>query len=159
AALAALAVALANPVLLEEQRDPLQSVVAVVVDRSQSQDIGNRSEVTDRTLAQMQATLARFPQSDVRQVEAGRGDAADDRTQTRLFGALSNALRDVPPSRVAGSIMITDGQVHDAPTQAEASGGPLHVLLTGDEDEFDRRIQFERAPRFGIVGRAIDMTY
>ncbi|SFI90980.1 hypothetical protein [Aerobium aerolatum] len=159
AALGALAVALANPVLLEEQRDPLQSVVAVVVDRSQSQDIGDRNDVTDRALAEMQARLARFPQFDVRVVEAGRADAADDGTQTRLFGALGNALRDVPPSRIAGSIMITDGQVHDAPAQAEPALGPLHVLLTGDEEEFDRRIQFERAPRFGIVGRAIDMTY
>jgi hypothetical protein len=159
AALAALAVALLNPVLLDEQREPLQSVVALVVDRSQSQDIGNRAETTDRAVEELQSRLARFPQFDVRVVEAGRADSADDRTQTRLFGALDSAFRDVPPSRVAGSIMVTDGQVHDAPAQAEAGGAPLHVLVTGDEDEFDRRIRFERAPRFGIVGRPVDLTY
>ncbi|TYR29972.1 hypothetical protein FY036_18910 [Mesorhizobium microcysteis] len=159
AALAALAVALLNPVLLDEQREPLQSVVALVVDRSQSQDIGDRAETTDRAVEELQARLARFPQFDVRVVEAGRADSADDRTQTRLFGALDSAFRDVPPSRVAGSIMVTDGQVHDAPAQAEAGGAPLHVLVTGDEDEFDRRIRFERAPRFGIVGRPVDLTY
>ena len=159
AALGALAVALLNPVLLDEQRDPLQSVVALVVDRSQSQDIGDRSETTDSALAELQARLARFPQFDVRVVEAGRADAADDGTQTRLFGAIDSALRDVPPSRVAGAIMITDGQVHDIPEQAEALGAPLHALVTGDEDEFDRRIRFERAPRFGIVGRPVDLTY
>jgi hypothetical protein len=159
AAFAALAAALLNPVLLDEQRDPLQSVVALVVDRSQSQDIGDRSLTTDRAVAEIQNRLARFPQFDVRLVEAGRAGVADDRTQTRLFGALDGALRDVPPSRVAGAIMVTDGQVHDAPAQANALGAPLHVLVTGDEDEFDRRIRFERAPRFGIVGRALDMTY
>ena len=159
AALGALAVALLNPVLLDEQRDPLQSVVALVVDRSQSQDIGDRTEVTDRALSELQARFARFPQFDVRVVETGRADAADDGTRTRLFGALDSALRDVPPSRVAGAIMITDGQVHDIPEQAEALGAPLHALVTGNEEEFDRRIRFERAPRFGIVGRPVDLTY
>ena len=159
AAFAALAIALLNPVLLDEERDPLQSVVALVVDRSQSQDIGDRAETTEAAVETLQARLARFPQFDVRVVEAGRASAADDRTQTRLFGALDNAFRDVPPSRVAGAIMITDGQVHDVPAQVDESGAPLHVLVTGEEDEFDRRIRFERAPRFGIVGRPVDLTY
>ncbi|MFC3722637.1 hypothetical protein [Neoaquamicrobium sediminum] len=159
AAFAALAIALLNPVLLDEERDPLQSVVALVVDRSQSQDIGDRAETTEAAVETLQARLARFPQFDLRVVEAGRASAADDRTQTRLFGALDNAFRDVPPSRVAGAIMITDGQVHDVPAQVDESGAPLHVLVTGEEDEFDRRIRFERAPRFGIVGRPVDLTY
>ena len=47
AALAALALALVNPVFLDEVRDPLKSVVAIVVDRSQSQDIGERMKQTD----------------------------------------------------------------------------------------------------------------
>ena len=37
-ALAALLMALVNPVLYQEEREPLQSVVSVVVDRSQSQN-------------------------------------------------------------------------------------------------------------------------
>lgn len=159
AAAAALALALANPVLLDEEREPLQSVVALVVDRSQSQDIGDRSETTDRAVAELQARLARFGQFDVRTVEAGRADAADDRTRTRLFGALEGAFRDVPPSRIAGAIMVTDGQVHDIPENASGFAAPLHALITGDEDERDRRIRFERAPRFGIVGRELEMTY
>ncbi|MEO4001382.1 hypothetical protein [Mesorhizobium sp. CAU 1732] len=159
AAFAALALALLNPVLLDEQREPLQSVVALIVDRSQSQDIGDRAAVTDRAVEDLQSRLARFPQFDVRVVEAGRADAADDRTETRLFGALDSAFRDVPPSRVAGAMMVTDGQVHDVPAQLESMHAPLHVLVTGDEDEMDRRIRFEKAPRFGIVGRPLDMTY
>ena len=63
--------------------------------------------------------LARFKQFDVRVVEAGKAEAAeDDRTETRLFGALESAFRDVPPSRIAGAIMVTDGQVHDVPGSA-----------------------------------------
>ncbi|TWG61118.1 MULTISPECIES: membrane protein [unclassified Aminobacter] len=159
AALAALGIALANPVLLDEEREPLQSVVALVVDRSQSQDIGDRMATTDAAVEELRARLSRFPQFDVRVVEAGRADAADDRTQTRLFHEIDSAFRDVPPSRVAGAIMVTDGQVHDVPADPGSISAPLHVLVTGEEGEFDRRIRFERAPRFGIVGKPVEMTY
>ncbi|MEP0277939.1 MAG: hypothetical protein ABJE35_17345, partial [Nitratireductor sp.] len=107
AAFAALALALLNPVLLDEERDPLQSVVAVVVDRSQSQDIGARQATTDQAVEALKARLGRFSQFDVRVVEAGRASEADDRTQTRLFSALESAFRDVPPSRIGGAVMVT----------------------------------------------------
>ncbi|MBO6727006.1 MAG: hypothetical protein JJ911_15195 [Rhizobiaceae bacterium] len=155
----ALAVAVANPALLAEEREPLKSVVALIVDRSQSQNIGDREATTDAALAELQARLGRFRQFEVRTVETGRASAADERTETRLFGALESAMRDVPPSRIGGAVMITDGQVHDIPENATTFGGPLHALITGDEDESDRRIRFERAPRFGIVGREMEMTY
>ncbi len=159
AALAALAAALLNPVLLSEEREPLKSVVALIVDRSQSQDIGQRNAQTSAALEGLKERLSRFRQFEVRVVEAGRADAADDRTETRLFGALDSALRDVPPSRVGGAIMITDGQVHDAPKTAAGINAPLHALITGEEGERDRRIRFEKAPRFGIVDKPLAMTY
>lgn len=160
AALVALALALLNPALMDEQREPLKSVVALVVDRSQSQAIGERTTQTDAALEEIKARLARFPQFETRVVETGRAGAADERVETRLFDAAGQLLRDVPPSRIAGTVMITDGQVHDAPAAPGAAAtGPLHVLVTGEEDEFDRRIRFERAPRFGIVGRPVELTY
>jgi len=158
AAFAAIAAALINPVLLDEDREPLKSVVALVVDRSQSQDIRDRTLQTDEAVAGLQERLARFRQFEVRTVEAGRSGAADERTQTRLFSALDSAFRDVPPSRIAGAIMITDGQVHDAPATSTFSA-PLHALITGEEGERDRRVRFEKAPRFGLVGKPLDLTY
>lgn len=157
-AFAALALALFNPVLLDEEREPLQSVVALIVDRSQSQDIGERMEQTDAALEELRARLERFPQFELREVEAG-GPGSDDRTETRLFGAVESAFRDVPPSRVGGAVLITDGQVHDLPAALGDLPAPIHSLITGEADEFDRRIRFERAPRFGIVGRQMDMSY
>ncbi len=158
-ALAALAAALFNPVFLDESREPLKSVVALIVDRSPSQDIGERTRQTDEALAGLQQRLGRFNQFDVRVVEAGKPEAAEERTETRLFSALEGAFRDVPPSRIGGAIMITDGQVHDAPTGAPDFHAPLHALITGHEHEKDRRIRFENAPRFGLVGKPLDMSY
>ncbi|MBT1156592.1 hypothetical protein J1C56_13405 [Aminobacter anthyllidis] len=155
AALAALGLALANPVILDEEREPLKSVVAIVVDRSQSQDIGDRTAQTNAAVEGLKERLARFRQFEVRVVEAGR---TDDRTETRLFAGLESAFHDVPPSRIGGAVMITDGQVHDVPA-APVINAPLHALITGNADERDRRIRFEQAQRFGIVGKPLDMTY
>ena len=158
-ALLALGAALLNPVFLDEEREALKSVVAVIVDRSQSQDIGDRAKQTDEALAGLQQRLGRFNQFEVRVVEAGKSEAADERTQTRLFSALEGAFRDVPPSRIGGAIMITDGEVHDAPAGRPDFNAPLHALITGNDHEKDRRIRFENAPRFGLVGKPLDMTY
>lgn len=158
-ALVALAAALLNPAFLDEDREPLKSVVAVVVDRSQSQEIGERTAQTDAALAGVKDRLARFKQFDVRIVEAGQAGATEDRTETRLFSALDSAFRDVPPSRIGGAIMITDGEVHDAPAGTPEFAAPLHALITGNDHEKDRRIRFERAPRFGLVGKPLDMSY
>lgn len=155
AALAAIGLALANPVMLDEQREPLKSVVALIVDRSQSQQIGDRTSQTDQAVEGMKERLARFRQFEVRVVEGGR---LDDRTETRLFSVLDGAFHDVPPSRIAGAVMISDGQVHDVPG-APVVNAPLHALITGRADERDRRIRFEKTPRFGIVGKPLDMTY
>ncbi|TPK68852.1 MULTISPECIES: hypothetical protein [unclassified Mesorhizobium] len=158
-ALLALAAALFNPVFLNEEREPQQSVVALIVDRSQSQDIGERTKQTDEALAGLEQRLGRFKQFDVRVVEAGKSEAAEERTETRLFGALENAFRDVPPSRIGGAVMITDGEVHDAPAGAPDFNAPLHALITGNDHDKDRRIRFENAPRFALVGKPLDMTY
>ena len=62
----------------------------------------------------------------------------------------------MPPDRVAGAIMITDGRVHDVPADAAALGfaAPLHALITGHKDEIDRRVVLTATPRFGIVGQS-----
>ncbi|WP_062228618.1 hypothetical protein [Aureimonas frigidaquae] len=160
-ALAALLLALANPVVLREQRDPLQSVVSLVVDRSQSQSIENRNAQTDATVAGLRASLSNYPQFDVRVVEADRPAEGNSDATTALFSALGSSLADVPPGRVAGAIMVTDGQVHDIPDNAAALGfdAPLHGLITGRPDEFDRRIEVVSAPRFGLVEQPQQLSF
>jgi hypothetical protein len=160
-AVAALVLALFNPIVVNEEREPLKSVVAIIADRSQSQDIGTRSADTDTALTQVQAALAKLPQFEVRTVETGRSAENDDATSTRLFGALNGAFRDVPPARIGGAIMITDGQIHDIPPNKSGLGfnAPVHGLITGTPNEIDRRIQFVRAPRFGLTGKPQQITY
>jgi hypothetical protein len=151
--------ALANPSLTREDRDPLSSVAVVVVDKSPSQSFGDRTRQADEARAAIVNRLGHIPGLDLRVVEAGQSDGETD--GTRLFTALGTALSDVPSDRIAGAIMITDGRVHDVPADAAALGfaAPVHALITGNKNERDRRVALLAAPRFGIVGQSQTITY
>jgi hypothetical protein len=152
-AMARMGLALANPSMTPEDRDPIPSVAAVIVDKSPSQSFGDRAQQTDAVRKELVNRLNRIPGLEVRVAEAGQADGETD--GTRLFSALSSMLADVPPDRVAGAIMITDGRVHDVPANANALGlsAPLHALITGHAGERDRRVVLTNAPRFGIVNQ------
>src|SRR5277367_2152434 len=159
AALALIVLALANPSFTREDREPLSSVAVVVVDKSPSQNFGQRTRETAEAREALVNELKKIKGLEVRLVEAGQADGETD--GTRLFGALSSALSDVPVDRVAGAFLITDGRVHDIPANATALGfqAPLHALITGVSGERDRRIAISAAPRFGIVGQTQTITY
>jgi hypothetical protein len=158
-AIALFVLALANPSLTREDRDPLTSVAVVVVDKSPSQEFGERTKQTEAARAELSERLGKIPGIEVRFAEAGQADGEND--GTRLFNALSAALADVPHDRIAGAIMITDGRVHDVPADPAALGfnAPVHALITGHKGERDRRIAISAAPRFGIVGQPQTITY
>jgi hypothetical protein len=158
-ALALILLALANPSFTREDREPLSSVAAVVIDKSPSQNFGERTRETREAQEALVDSLKKIRGLEVRVVEAGQADGETD--GTRLFGALSSALSDVPIDRVAGAFLITDGRVHDIPANAAGLGfqAPVHALITGRKDERDRRIAITAAPRFGIVGQVQTITY
>src|ERR1043166_8345883 len=159
AALALILLALANPSFTREDREPLSSVAAVVIDKSPSQNFGDRIRETAQAQEALVDALKKVKGLEVRVVEAGQADGETD--GTKLFGALSSALSDVPVDRVAGAFLITDGRVHDIPANAGAVGfqAPVHALITGRKNERDRRIAISAAPRFGIVGQTQTVTY
>lgn len=145
--------ALTDPSLVREDRDPLKDVVAVVIDQSASQKIGPRAAQTQAAQEKIKASLEALGNIEARFVSAGGTSANNDGTQ--LFKALTGALADVPPDRVGGAILVTDGVVHDIPAAVAQLGfkAPLHALITGREGERDRRIELVEAPRFGLVGK------
>lgn len=153
--------ALANPSLTREEREPLSTVVAVVVDQSASQDFGERTAMTQAARAELDTRLARLREqgAEIRFIDAGGGAGEVD--GTRLFTALSAGLADVPPERVAGAIFLTDGRVHDIPATIAALGfhAPVHAIISGQEGERDRRVALTSTPRFGIVGQNQTIGY
>nr|WP_070961172.1 hypothetical protein [Hyphomonas sp. Mor2] len=141
--------ALSNPAIIEEEREPLPSVAALVVDRSDSMRFGARTEIASEVYEALRAELEANPSIDLRVVETQtEGDG------TRMIGALEGLMADVPRDRIAGAIMITEGQIHDMPETLSRVRelGPVHGLITGDPDASDRRITLVQAPNFDIVG-------
>src|ERR1700761_4112235 len=86
-ALALFVLALANPSITREDRDPLTSVAAVIIDKSPSQEFSDRTAQTEGGRARVAEQLGKIPGIEPRFVEAGQSDGETD--GTRLFTALS----------------------------------------------------------------------
>jgi hypothetical protein len=163
AAIAFLLAIIANPALVQEKRTPQRDVAVVVLDESPSQGIGDRAAASEAALKTLTAELGKEHDLDVRVVRTGKPEPGAGDDGTRLFTALNRELADIPRQRLAGVVMITDGEVHDVPggdakAAAAQLGAPLHVLLSGHPGEGDRRLVVKQAPSFGLVGKEAPLT-
>ena len=156
--------ALADPNWREEERSYLPDVAFVVRDLTASQGIDVRPEqmqALEAEIAQRLATLSDRPGAaplEVREItvtDSGER-AGESKPGSLLLSALAEAAAEVSADRIAGAILLTDGQAHDAEVMTEFPA-PVHVILTGREDEWDRRLVLETAPAFAIVGEAIEL--
>ena len=153
AAAVVLLAALVNPALQVEQRKPLSDIVLVIVDDSASQRLGDRADQTARALAAVQRQVAALPDTELRihHVRDGAGDGG-----TLAMAALAEAVAAEPRARLAGAILISDGRVHDL-NLAPDLPAPLHLLLTGRESDWDRRLVIQNAPAFAIIGEEVKL--
>jgi hypothetical protein len=148
--------ALLNPSWRQEDRAPLFSVALVVVDETTSNRIDDRGALTSETLAEIEARLGAIAETGEIEYQVIRvPDRGED--GSRLLSALAEAAAELSPDRIAGGILITDGQVHDPEALTEFPA-PVHVLLTGSEDDWDRRVVVETAPAFAIVGEPVSVS-
>jgi uncharacterized membrane protein len=148
--------ALADPIVVHENRESLPDIVALVIDRSPSMDIHGRHAEADKAEAAIRAKLAADKSLEVRTAEITAPPGED--TGTQLFAALSSALADAPPDRVAGAIAITDGQIHDVPAGNPSLHAPLQALIVGKRNEGDRKLTVVGAARYVIVGQTANIT-
>ncbi len=144
--------ALANPILRQDEREYLTDIATILVDESDSQSIGKRKPQTESALIELQERIKRLGNTEVR-VARYQSGTTPDTDGTRLFTQLDEMIGDIPSERYAGAILLTDGQVHDVPTDAAKAKGPIHNLITGSRSEIDRRIVIDRAPRFAITNQ------
>jgi Putative glutamine amidotransferase len=158
--LALLLGAVANPQLLQDEREHLPDVAVIIIDESESQDLADRRAVTEAAVEGVKQRLTALGNTDIRIGRSVPGTTPDT-DGTRVFTALQRIMADVPPERFAGAVIISDGQVHDVPTGTALAQlrGPIHSLISGKRGEIDRRIVIEAAPRFAITGREDQLTF
>ena len=149
AAIAVIA-ALLNPQSVEEDRTPLRDIALIISDGSESVRLGTRAEQVNTALDGLQAQL-----SNDNTLELVTARIPADSDGTRLTETLIEALGNIPAARLAGVIVVTDGQIHDLPNSADGilpAGVPFHAFVIGDPERRDRRIRATVAPRYGLVG-------
>ena len=164
-AFAAVLLALAGPRHQQEQRTSQDDIAVVVVDRSPSQAVENRTAQVEDALAAIKTALEGEENLEVRVVDTGTVSNNNDGNidgGTRMIEALARAAADVPGNRFAGAILISDGQVHDAGDVAMLSTiprGPIHTLLSGEKQSVDRRLVIEKVPAYGLVGQETEVSF
>ena len=146
--------ALSGPSVQQEDRAPLSDIVLMVEDESASQRLSDRAEQTSSAADTLAAQIEARPNTEVRRITVadGEGDAG-----TELMTALTDALAEEPRARVAGIVALTDGRVHDADLPIDLPA-PFHVLLSGKEADWDRRLSVVGAPAFAIIGEPVVLT-
>lgn len=146
--------ALAGPVYQVEDRATLSDIVLLVEDRSASQSLSDRGDQMAQAADQIAAEIAQRPNTELRRVVVpdGEGDAG-----TQMMQTLADALAQEPLARVSGIIALSDGQVHDI-DRAPGLPAPLHLLLTGRQADWDRRLIVRNAPAFAIIDEAVTLT-
>ena len=150
----ALVVGLMNPSYENEVRTALSDIVLLIEDRSASQELGNRNQQTTETIDQVSRLLAARPNTDIRKIVVN--DSPDD-GGTGLMAGIATLLSQEPQGRVAGVIAVTDGIIHDT-ARAPDFPAPVHVLLTGEHNDWDRKLTVENAPAFAILGEPITLS-
>lgn len=146
--------ALAGPAYRQENRAPLSDIVLLVDDRSASQALAERKDQTDAAVAALEARLAARPNTEVRRITVGDGI---NNAGSEVMTAVAEALAEEPSARIAGTLIVSDGRIHDVERAPDLSA-PLHLLTTGQPDDWDRRLIVRNAPAFAILGEPVTLT-
>lgn len=146
----AAALALAGPALEMGSRAGLSDIVILLDDRSASQSLPGRSAQTDAALQSLETQIGALPDTELRRVTVG-----DDDDGTLLGAAISRAIAAEPAARLAGVIALTDGRLHDQAMLPAGAPAPVHVLLSGQPEDWDRRLVIEEAPAFGMIDQEV----
>ncbi len=146
--------ALTQPSYQVEDRAPLSDIVLMLVDQSASQTLAERAGVTEEAATTLEARLAGRPNTEVRRINVGDGE---EDAGTLLMSALNAALAEEPRARIAGILLLSDGRLHDL-ERAPDLPAPMHLLMTGKETDWDRRLIVENAPAFAILGEPVTLT-
>lgn len=152
---------LANYQQIDQDTKRHMTETLIVVDESPSQALGDRKKETADAHADLEKKLKELPGVNVRVVKIGGDKDGMQADGTRILDSISAALSDVPRNRLGGVFIATDGQVHDtiADNYTLGAGVPVHALISGTAREYDRRVEIEKAPSNGQVGKKQDIAF
>jgi hypothetical protein len=137
---------LANPMLRQAQKQMLPDIGLIVIDGSASMAFDARGKAAADAAKQLQAR--KQPDLIWRSIISGGPTRSD------VFASLARGLATIPPERYAGAVILSDGLVHDVPSEAAPGQRPINVVIAGAAEAVDRRLRILSAPAFAIIGKA-----
>ncbi|MDI2112401.1 DUF7408 domain-containing protein [Commensalibacter nepenthis] len=145
---------LSGPMILKNHQQILPETILIVMDQSTSMTIGNREQIANKALQQLQNKVpanARLKIINVKNIY---------RQGTQIFQEIQKATNKIPAAQLGGVILITDGQIHDVPkefpqllTLPNKKTIPIYALLPASKEQIDRSLKIIHAPAYIIVGK------
>jgi hypothetical protein len=156
AGFAVLLLVLAGPQWSQRTTRPEGDIALILRDQSPSMALGSRSALADAADARLMATKP--ADTTIRTVTIPR-DAPDG---TPVLAALRHALATIPPDRLSGVVLITDGEATDAKDAhalAHSLKAPVSLLIPARGNETDRELRLTSVPRYGLVGHRVTLRF
>jgi len=142
-----LVLALLNPQTVIEDRDPLQDVVLIIKDESESMSLGGRAEAANTTHTSLLEQLKSDPSLDVTSTLIRPNSDG-----TRLTSALIDGLSNLPAARLAGVIAITVGEQAEFELRVDDPG------FEGERANIEIKLNGETKARFpATIGNRISI--
>ncbi|SCA58218.1 conserved membrane hypothetical protein [Candidatus Terasakiella magnetica] len=144
-----------NPQIMQNDTRALKDIALVLVDQSPSQQLEKRQQQSDMARAYLEKEGTLYQDLELRFITITT-DGKEDKLGTRALSLLRQTISGIDPQRYAGTVLISDGQIHDV-KDYENIPGPFHLLITGQKQDQDRRIEVINAPRYGLVGKPLNL--
>ncbi|CAI3923739.1 Uncharacterized protein STM3548 [Commensalibacter communis] len=145
---------LSGPMVLKNHQQILPETILIVMDQSSSMMIGNREQIANKALQQLQNKVPTNARIKIINVKNGYQQG------TQIFQEIQKATNEIPTSQLGGVILITDGQIHDVPkefpkylTLPNKKNIPIYALLPASKEQTDRSLKIIHAPAYTIVGK------
>ena len=137
-----------------------KNLVVVVLDKTQSIAETNKTTQITKINNLIDMKLNRFKKYIKKEIVL-RNDIKNniDDKGTYVFSKLKKELNQIKNERIAGIIIVTDGQLHDTESYTnKLDSVPIHFIIVGNKFEKDRVLKTENIPEYAIVGENVNFS-
>ncbi len=152
-------------------------IVTIIVDKTKSQKIANRTEKLDLVRKNILEDLSTLKNLDILEITIDEENIKknygtpeeilsnkNERTfiknssnKTNIIKNLSNSINLYPPQRLSSVLILSDGQIHDLDNNYEKINVPIYYLLIGDKKINDIKLTMISHPEFGYLDEKINI--
>lgn len=148
-----------NPSIMKKDIKPIKDIVLVVNDLSDSQLVLKKDIESNNAVKIINSKLKKIENLEVRNIVVNTDLDINNNEGTNILTAINDNLSDVQSKLISAIIVVTDGQIHDtASFKNSYLNVPIHFILTGNENELDRRLVIDEVPKYGIIGKEININ-